>query len=522
MIEIVQQPRYVSFAGDRGRYGVACSDISTGGSVAHYGISVQDSAFAVGKSITVTLNGMPLVFTRCNSGEATGPYEWDTVARLREVLGENLYISDLFTTERSEVSYVNFWLVARGVGAIDIAFTSDATPPGFNCYAEPGEDASRKANYNVQACFDFGGTRSQWLHYTPHGDSVVIGTDLLKGYFGEPGLPGRGEGYGAREQTDALLRYRLSIYEAYGVIPVAGLHTVGGWRLLMRGETVEKYALEGVPDWKDEHQGAQIGGGRLRVIGSDTRKKCEVRRNQAEYIYLFWGDESGTAEAKTVTGVLRQWMADGTESETALPELSIAGNKVYRVAVGPSAVGVASGAAGYEIELRYNDRAVWRREWEVMPSYYYEHQLLLMDRYGLMRTWMAQYVKRSVAFEADEVLNEGRRLYDVTDRVEEFTAVGAKMRVEEAQRMAQSYGGDFAYIWANGQWCRISVKPGSVTVEDEGGGMAQVTLEFVFMANKRNNIGRVEVQQRGNVVDGALLTEDGFYIMTENGEFITI
>jgi hypothetical protein len=52
--------------------------------------------------------------------------------------------------------------------------------------------------------------------------------------------------------------------------------------------------------------------------------------------------------------------------------------------------------------------------------------------------------------------------------------------------------------------------------------MAQVTLEFVFVANKRNNIGRVEVQQRGNVVDGALMTEDGFYIMTENGEFLTI
>ena len=61
-----------------------------------------------------------------------------------------------------------------------------------------------------------------------------------------------------------------------------------------------------------------------------------------------------------------------------------------------------------------------------------------------------------------------------------------------------------------------------MTVEDEGGGMAQVELEFVFVANKRNNIGRVEVQQRGNVVDGALMTEDGFYLMTENGEFITI
>jgi hypothetical protein len=88
--------------------------------------------------------------------------------------------------------------------------------------------------------------------------------------------------------------------------------------------------------------------------------------------------------------------------------------------------------------------------------------------------------------------------------------------------MAQSYGGEYAYIWANRQWCRIAIKPGSVTVEDEGGGMAQVELEFVFVANKRNNIGRVEVQQRGGVVDGGLMTEDGFYIMTENGEIITI
>jgi hypothetical protein len=96
------------------------------------------------------------------------------------------------------------------------------------------------------------------------------------------------------------------------------------------------------------------------------------------------------------------------------------------------------------------------------------------------------------------------------------------MRKEEAQRMAQSYGSEWSYIWANRQWCRIAIKPGSVTVEDEGNGMAQVTLEFVFVSNKRNNIGRVEEQQRGNVVDGGLLTEDGFYIMTENGEFLTI
>ena len=44
----------------------------------------------------------------------------------------------------------------------------------------------------------------------------------------------------------------------------------------------------------------------------------------------------------------------------------------------------------------------------------------------------------------------------------------------------------------------------------------------MFVANKRNNIGRVEVQQRGGVVDGGLMTENGFYIMTENGEIITI
>ena len=524
MVTLEQEPRYVGFAGDRGRYGMVCSNLSYGGRAARYGVGISNENFRLGQTLYVELNGMTLPYRRVLSVEWMSVYEWDTVERLKQLLAENLYIGELFTVDAPEsADLVSFWLTAKHVGEMDMRVWSDADAGGCWIATIAGVNATTRENYTIQTAYELGdGRRSPWLHYTPVGDRVTIGTELLKSYYGVPVLPGRGESYGAREQGDALLTYRLRYYECYGAVPIAYGQNTGAWKVLLRGETVEKYALEGVPDWRDEHQGAQVGGGRIRVLGSDTRKKCEVRRNQAEYIYLFWGDESGTAEAKTVTGVLRQWFPDGTESETALPELSIAGNRVYRVAVGPSAVGVASGAAGYEIELRYNDRAVWRREWEVMPSFYYEHQLLLMDRYGLMRTWMAQYVKRSVAFEADEVLNEGRRLYDVTDRVEEFVAVGAKMRTEEAQRMAQSYGGDFAYIWANGQWCRISIKPGSVTVEDEGGGMAQVELDFVFVANKRNNIGRVEVQQRGGVVDGGLLTENGFYIMTENGEIITI
>ncbi len=532
MVTLETQPRYVSFAGDRAKYGLSCSDLASGGRAARFGVGITSGLFAYGRSLIVELNGMTLYFVRSVvalpvAGTATGldAYTWSTVDTLRRVLEDNLYVSELFEVEdpSPEDANVDFWLVAKSVGVLDVAVRSNAAALACRIVTEDGEDAALLKNYTLQTAFEFEtGGKSQWLHYWPVDGRVELGTDLLKGYFGAPSLPGRVEGYGAREQVDAVLRYRLRYYECFGEVPVAyGLHT-GDWKLLLRGETVEKYALEGVPDWRDEHQGAQVGGGRLRVIGSDTRKKCEVRRNQAEYIYLFWGDESGTAESKTVTGILRQWLSDGTETETALPELSIAGNRVYRVAVGPSAVGLSGDAAVYEIALSYDGRLVWRREWEVMPSFYYEHQLLLMDRYGLMRTWMAQYVKRSVAFEADEVLNEGRRMYDVTDRVEEFTAVGAKMRTEEAQRMAQSHGSEWAYIWANGQWCRISIKPGSVTVEDEGGGMAQVTLEFVFVANKRNNIGRVEVQQRGNVVDGALMTEDGFYLMTENGEIITI
>lgn len=522
MVTLELQPRYVSFAGDRGKYGMVCSGLTSGGEAAMYGIGINTTFFEYGKSIIIVLNGMTLRFERSSRA---GAYRWDSVADLLLQLQSNLYISELFTfagIAPGQPEY-DFWLIAKEVGKIDMKVRCDATAYAYSLSVQDGSDAYTLPNYNIQAAFELSdGRRGQWLHYMPVGGGVTIGTELLKGYYGEPVLPSKGESYAAREQSDALLKYRMRYYECYGTVPIAYKLNLGDWKLLLRGETVEKYALEGVPDWRDEHQGAQIGGGRLRVIGSDTRKKCEVRRNQAEYIYLFWGDESGTAEAKTVTGVVRQWMADGTESETALPELSIAGNKVYRVAVGPSAVGVDSAAAGYEIELSYNDRVVWRREWEVMPSFYYEHQFLLMDRYGLLRTWMAQYVTRSVAFEADEVLNEGQRYYDVTDRVEEFTAVGAKMRIEEAQRIAQSYGSEWSYIWANRQWCRIAIKPGSVTVEDEGNGMAQVTLEFVFVANKRNNIGRVEMRQRGNVVDGGLLTEDGFYIMTENGEFITI
>ena len=529
MVTLELQPRYVTFAGDRGKYGMVCSGLSRGGRAAKYGIGVHDPFFEYGKVFAMTLNGMTLTFTRVSEAEQATDgqeaYQWDSVTQLRQRMAANLYISELFDFGgiAPGEQNLNFWLLAKKKGKLDVSLWSDAVAYGYTIQETTGVDEVALENYNIQTAFVLAdGTKSQWLHYMPVGDRVTIGTDLLKGYFGEPVLPGRGESYAAREQVDALLKYQLRYYECYGAVPMAYGQNFGDWKLLLRGETVEKYALEGVPDWRDEHQGAQIGGGRMRVIGSDTRKKCEVRRNQAEYIYLFWGDESGEAEAKTVTGVVRQWFADGSETETALPELSIAGNKVYRVAVGPSAVGVESAAAGYEIELSYNDRVVWRREWEVMPSFYYEHQFLLMDRYGLLRTWMAQYVTRSVAFEADEVLNEGRRYYDVTDRAEEFTAVGAKMRIEEAQRIAQSYGSEWSYIWANRQWCRVAIKPGSVTVEDEGNGMAQVTLEFVFVANKRNNIGRVEVQQRGNVVDGGLLTEDGFYIMAENGEFITI
>lgn len=482
MITVTATPQPLSFVGNRPQYLLSCSTEQQQGSLAAVVLQFAQVASMGMSAFTLTLEGISMSFSLDANATANDAYSFATAPELVDKLNANYYLSGRFRaslTTQSAGYRITLTALQRGRRDISLSDVNPVVVPSYTVV--PGTDAVLLDNYAVVARFEVDGVGLlPWCRYIPVDGSVKVSGEMLADIFGSLPLPD-----GTRLQQLSLpLKYRLQYAEVYGSPALVQRISSTGWSYLLPGELIHSFASSNIPDWLDARPSVAISTPNVRVLGEDDGITVDFRRVVTDYLYLIYPEVTGSAASQTVTPTLTQYAADGTATTASLTTHSLSAGKLYRFAVGATALGIATSTVAFRLVLSVGGTDIFTRDYSVRPSFKHSWQFLLENKYGLLVASSAMRVVRSLAFEGDEVVADGILGIDTHDVRERYTAYSPAMSYQQARRLGDCLAGSHHWLLASGHWQPVVIYPGTFQLHDDDANLARVSFEFSFRRNQ--------------------------------------
>lgn len=505
-LTINETPFLFGWARNRARLKLLCSSIQqSSGSQANYKFYFSTLG-ATGTHVVLVLDGREVVYT---IGSGTDQYRANSISTLITKMAANFYVNEVFVA-LADTTNLTLQLSGAAVGhhTVEI-YTTDADGvrnggessliSNINPKSE-GRDRTNKDNYAVTARVEVTvnnynelSTRStEAMVFRPDADNYVsIPLEVISGYIPQPDLP-TGSNSQWQLLTNALLKYRIRYGEMWGKdFPQVQNMAWTGYFYALCGEMTERYASVNLPDWKSG-QNYLLGDDSniFWVIGQDTGMVQHVRQSQPEWIYgLFYksGIAVGTAVGNSyrVTVAMTGKKKDGSTVSSSNTYNQVNG-QVYRIDVRPSLL-AASDLLWYTVTVS-TSWGSWTRTYHVLPDNYEQTNMLLQDKYGLLRVAVCGNLRREVTTEGEELVMDRRRYLNMTRKSETYTATLEGLTREDAARIGRSVGNEYHYVQNQGKWERVVLEPGSFVVRDEENDLLSVELQLRFVEDQQENM----------------------------------
>ena len=486
MITVTESPQLLSFVGNKPRYSLACSAEQQQGSLAAVVLQLAQVASMGMSAFTLTLEGISMSFTLDANAAANDAFSFATASELVDKLNANYYLAGRFRASlTTQSASYRITLTSLQRGRRDIAL-SDVNPIVVPSYTVvPGTDAVLLPNYAVVARFEVDGVGTfPWCRYAPLDGTVQVSGEVLADIFGALPLPD-----GTRLQQLSLpLKYRLQYAEAYGTPALVQCITSTDWRYLLPGELIHVFADSNLPDWRDSRPSVALSTPNVRVLGEDDGIAVDFRRDTIDYLYLLYPEVTGSTATQSVIPTLTQYAADGSANSSTIAALSISAGKLYRFAVGATALGLSSSTVSFSLSLSVGGVAIFTRDYSVRPSFKHSWQFLLENKYGLLVASAAMRVVRQLAFDGDEVVADGILGIDIHDIRERFTAYSPAMSRQQARRLGDCLAGRHQWLFASGQWQPVVIYPGTFQLHDDTENLTRVSFDFSLRRNQSRTV----------------------------------
>lgn len=519
-VSVISSPPPFGWAKNRNSLRLQCDALATAGRPATIRVRRSGELPEAGCHVVLCIDGMELVFTVVNN--ASSAYEVSGSSELFDAFRANWYVQQLFILPSADNTGTCMTLEGRTAGyhKVEIYCTAaDGTRTNheesmlswergrngagvdredLHNYAIAAEIEAVVNNYNVLTTHKVGG-----LVFHPDTKGVAtIPLDALAGLVPQPDLPTTDTANADWQLlTNMLLKYRISYGEMWGEnTPLVQNWTTTGYRYALCGEEADRFARLNLPDWYGvaEHQLGNDGNSFFWVLGEDDGQTVRVRRDEAEYVYGLWFNGSkGFLDAE-----LRVQMVVSIDGEVPdVQTFNVRNGEVYRIPLGPEAIG-ATDARYYTVKLE-SGGMVWGRTYTVEAPLWKPTRFLLQSKYGYVRPLSVPEVRREMLVEADVLKADRHRYLDITETGEEYTARTAMLTREEARRVAQCIGQDYAYVQCGTSWLRITIEAGSFAVLDEAADMLRVEFKYRFVENQGESVthGTSERRKVGLEVD---------------------
>ena len=476
-VTIREQPHPLDFAGNRPRFLLKGTPVSTAGSRSR---SVWRVTALPSSVLTVGFGDTVLDF------QITSPYQArdraDRIAgytdtsmlkkELQSKIAEHYTISRHYDVTVADDLTLTFLSKEYGGEVV----TVDGNGSGNIEQLEKGAGVARvlHPNYGVFARFEvtrYSGGAVQTLEtpgmilHLDADDLAELPLDILRSYFTAADVPSLAETFAAYPLQYATLKFRLTYSDVSGEIPQVGVLKHSQEAMLSAGRLDDSHQALNLADWETD-MGATAKLSEytdIRDFGSPTGLTVRSYAELPQYAYflLFNTLESASHSRQLNVGVIVR-MRDGGIHTANQGQVTVANYNIVRLPLSVAALGLdPSDVLSYTVSIG-------------------AQEFLLQSRYGLLESLSTDTSAVEEQTDGSDTVKNGVVGADITDTATVHTARTGYRTAREIQLVADAMRSRHNYRIIGGRAVPIAVIPDTLTVTDTAEDLMEAEFQYRF------------------------------------------
>ena len=498
-VTIREQPHPLDFAGNRPRFLLKGTPVSTAGSKSRSVWRVDALPSSV---LTVGFGGTVLDF------QISTPYQAkDSALRIAAYTDTAMLKSELSTKIAGNHTIARHYdvtvaddltltFVSKDYGGETVTLDGNGSGNIEQVGQVLGVARVQRPNYGVLAWLEvtrYNGGAVQELA-TPemilHLDAdnlVELPLEILRSYFAATDVPSLTETFNAYPLLYATLKYRLAYTDISGEVPQAGVVKRSQEFILAAGGLDDRHHALNLADW----QTAMGAGATLsehvavRNFGCPTGLTVRTYASLPQYAYfLLFNIYQDTVHTRSLVVKVDVRLKDGHTFSLDMGTVTVQNFNIVRVPLSAAALGIPSAedVLSYTVIVGNNKGETWTRTFVLERKPYNAQEFLLQNRYGLLETLATDTSAVEEQTEGSDTVKNGVVGVDITDTATVHTARTGYKTEREIRLVAEAMRGRFNFRYVDGKAVPIAVLPDTLTVTDTAEDL--ISAEFQYRFNK--------------------------------------
>lgn len=342
--------------------------------------------------------------------------------------------------------------------------------------------------------------------YTPDmiydyvGNTVTVGTEILKHYFKPAEIPHYQDGFRARvlENNELSFSMLYSDFNNSGRMPQTQSFTlVNGY--------VEPYRwVNNYPDWTPLSMSRFYNRSGIDIFGQDNNATVYTYRGCEQYLYIRNYGSSAIQLSTTLSVTNRNGIVS-TSTPAAYPEFNnptIPAKSVVRLRVDADAFGNAlvyniNDVLQYTLSMSVGGNTI-ARTFVFKETPYGAKFMLLKNKLNLYESYVVFDEKKELTVSGERTIQDALEMYQVSDTEQIYTARTGLLPSGEISLLdiALRKRGN---LLLDGQWAdHIAIVPGTWTVIDQREDLIEVEFQYKIVKREARCEGSFEIDSSGN------------------------
>ena len=498
-VTIREQPHPLDFAGNRPRFLLKGTPVSTAGSKSRSAWRVNalpSSVLTVGFGDTILDFQITSPYQARDRADRIAGYTDTSMLKkeLQSKIAEHYTISRHYDVTLADDLTLTFLSKEYGGEVV----TVDGNGSGNIEQLEQAAGVARvlHPNYGVFARFEvtrYSGGAVQTLE-TPDmilhldaDDLVELPLDILRSYFTAADVPGLAETFAAYPLQYATLKFRLTYSDVSGEIPQVGVLKHSQEAMLSAGRLDDTHQTLNLADWEtDMGAAAKLSEYTdIRDFASPTGLTVRSYAELPQYAYfLLFNIYQDTAHTRSLVVKVDVRLKDGHTFSLDMGTVTVQNFNIVRVPLSAAALGIPSAedVLSYTVIVGNNKGETWTRTFVLERKPYNAQEFLLQNRYGLLETLATDTSAVEEQTEGSDTVKNGVVGVDITDTATVHTARTGYKTEREIRLVAEAMRGRFNFRYVDGKAVPIAVLPDTLTVTDTAEDL--ISAEFQYRFNK--------------------------------------
>ena len=495
-VTIREQPHPLDFAGNRPRFLLKGTPVSTAGSKSRSAWRVNalpSSVLTVGFGDTVLDFQITSPYQARDRADRIAGYTDTSMLKkeLQSKIAEHYTISRHYDVTLADDLTLTFLSKEYGGEVVTVDGNGSGNIEQVNQSA--GVARVQRPNYGVLAWFEVtrynGGavqelaTPDMILHLDAD-DLAELPLDILRSYFTAADVPSLAETFAAYPLQYATLKFRLTYSDVSGEIPQVGVLKHSQEAMLSAGRLDDTHQTLNLADWEtDMGAAAKLSEYTdIRDFGSPTGLTVRSYAELPQYAYflLFNTLESASHSRQLNVGVIVR-MRDGGIHTANQGQVTVANYNIVRLPLSVAALGLdPSGMLSYTVSIRNESGAKWTRTYVLGRKPIGAQEFLLQSRYGLLESLSTDTSAVEEQTDGSDTVKNGVVGADITDTATVHTARTGYRTAREIQLVADAMRSRHNYRIIGGRAVPIAVIPDTLTVTDTAEDLAEAEFQYRF------------------------------------------